>query len=366
MVKNSKSSESGVKSEVVNIDGENFISNTDVEYGEPVGVVAAQSMGEPSTQMVLRTFHSAGIATTISSGLPRIIEIIDGRKKQASPTMTVTLEPKVAKDYDEVKKLVKKFQEIRVKDLISKHRENLKDSKLELTFSDSKLKDVGLKVDDVMKKLNDKFGNVIIEKKEDKLFFSYKKAKDIHATRTAFIHILNFMVSGLSGIKKAVIMQNDDETFYIFTSGSNVSDAMELKGVESDKIYSTDIFDVQKAYGIEAARNAIAYEIKSTMEHEGVRVNFRHMGLIADSMTLTGDIKGVGRHGIAGTKSSVFARAAYEETVKHFVNASIFGESDPLKGVTENILIGKQIKVGTGLVKLGVKKSDLSKIKADE
>ncbi|ASI13574.1 DNA-directed RNA polymerase subunit A'' [Candidatus Mancarchaeum acidiphilum] len=345
---------------------ETYIKDVKVQYGEPVGVVAAQSMGEPSTQMVLRTFHSAGIATTISSGLPRVIELVDARKKQASPTMTVQLEPKIRKDYDAVKKLAKKFQEIRIRDVILKHIENLKESKLELVLSKSKMEDNLLTEEMVIEKLNKKFSGISIEKKSNHLIISQKKPKDIHSTRIAFVHIMDFQLSGIKGINKAVIMQNDDESFYIFTSGSNISEAMQLDGVVPEKIYSTDPFDVLKSYGVEAARNAIAYELRNTMQHEGVKVDFRHMGLIADSMTLTGTIIGVGRHGLAGTKASVFARAAYEETVKHFVNASIFGESDLLKGVSENVLIGKQIHVGTGLVKLAIKKDDLKKIKAEE
>src|SRR3989304_9863749 len=64
-----------------------------VEPGEAVGVVAAQSMGEPSTQMTMRTFHYAGVAElNVTLGLPRIMEIVDARKQPSTPMMTVFLE----------------------------------------------------------------------------------------------------------------------------------------------------------------------------------------------------------------------------------------------------------------------------------
>lgn len=347
---------------------EDFIGSKEskaVEYGEPVGVIAAQSMGEPSIQMVLRTFHSAGIASNISTGLPRIIEIVDARKKQASRTMRVNLDDNIKKDYSKVKKIAKSMQQVLVKD-IGKRREDLKKSTMELTLDEDKLKGIGLTDEDVVSKLSKKFPTTLIKGNGNKIYFSYKKPKDLHSTRTAFVHILDFMISGVKDINKVVVMQDDDNSFYIFTSGSNISDVEKIEGVKENAVYSTDIFDVEKSYGIEAARNAIAYEINSTIEHEGTPVEFRHMALVADAMTVDGKIEGVGRQGLAGKKSSVFARAAYEETVKHFVNASIFGETDPLRGVSENVLIGKQIRVGTGLIKLGIKNSDLDKIKADE
>ncbi|MCL5102202.1 MAG: DNA-directed RNA polymerase subunit A'', partial [Candidatus Marsarchaeota archaeon] len=145
---------------------------------------------------------------------------------------------------------------------------------------------------------------------------------------------------------------------------SNMAKVIEIEGVDKDHIYSNDMFEVLKVYGVEAARNLIASEIQKTLVEEGFSIGFRHISLVADTMTYTGAIRSIGRHGIAGDKASVLARASYEETVKHFVNASVFGERDPLKGVAENILIGKQVAVGTGRIKLAIKKQDLKKIKS--
>ncbi len=170
-------------------------------------------------------------------------------------------------------------------------------------------------------------------------------------------------IIGVPGINKALIQQDDDGTFYITTGGSNMEEVMKIEGVDKWNIYSNDQFEVARIYGIEAARNLIANELMATIKDEGITVSFRHIGLLADAMTYTGVIRSAGRHGIAGEKESVLARAAYEETVKHFINAGVFGEKDQLKGVAENILIGKQIGLGTGRIKLTVKKEDIKKLK---
>jgi DNA-directed RNA polymerase subunit A" len=190
-----------------------------------------------------------------------------------------------------------------------------------------------------------------------------KKKDTIKSIRTTFVHVLSSAIMGIPGINKALIQQDDDGTFYITTGGSNMEEVMKIDGVEKWNIYSNDQFEVARIYGIEAARNLLANELLATIKDEGITVSFRHIGLLADAMTYTGEIRSAGRHGIAGDKDSVLARAAYEETVKHFINAGVFGERDQLKGVAENILIGKQIGLGTGRIRLTVKKEDIKKLK---
>ncbi|EET90025.1 MAG: RNA polymerase Rpb1 domain 5 [Candidatus Micrarchaeum acidiphilum ARMAN-2] len=338
-------------------------SSFEVVSGEPVGVVAAQSFGEPSTQMVLRTFHSAGIASTVVTGLPRILEIIDARKKQKSPIMVIRLEKKDEKDYNKAKELRHRIEEVKVRSLISKFSEDLKTATMQLQFDKEKLDLYDTTLRFIVGKISSKFPEVEVSAAGNDLSIKYKSKKDIKAIRTTFVNIRNTAVMGVQGILKASVQQDDDGTFYITTNGSNMPEIINVEGVDKDRLYSNNLFDVFKVYGVEAARNMIANELKSTIENEGFTVSFRHVSLLADTMTYNGAIRSAGRHGIAGEKASVFARAAYEETVKHFVNASIFGEVDELKGVAENILIGKQIKVGTGRVKLVIKNEDLKKIK---
>ena len=94
-------------------------------------------------------------------------------------------------------------------------------------------------------------------------------------------------------------------------------------------------------------------EARNTLENQGLSVDVRHIMLVADIMTSEGEVKSIGRHGISGEKSSVLARAAFEETGKHLLRASIRGEVDDLTGIIENIIIGQPIPLGTGSI--GVK-----------
>jgi DNA-directed RNA polymerase beta' subunit len=121
-------------------------------------------------------------------------------------------------------------------------------------------------------------------------------------------------------------------------------------GVDPTRTTTNNIHEIERTLGIEAARNAIVEEAMSVLEEQGLDVDIRHIMLVADIMTATGSVRQIGRHGVSGEKPSVLARAAFEITVPNIVEAAIRGESDPLKGVTENVIVGQSIPVGTGLV----------------
>ena len=335
-----------------------------VARGEAVGVVAAQSIGEPGTQMVLKSFHSAGIASVITTtGLPRIIEIVDARKKPKFPMMEIRLDKRISKNYEKAKEVWRRIEEERLSSVVEGFEEDLKSGTMLLRLRKEKMEHYGITGRTVASRLG-KMESIEAAQDGDTIKVKIKaKGRDIKSTRTTFVHVRGSTIIGVHGIAKVVVQQEDDGTFYLTTSGSNIEGVAAVDGVSPEGIYSNDIFEVMRVYGIEAARNLIAHELDKTVKEEGITVGFRHMALLADAMTHTGVIKSIGRHGIAGEKESVFARAAYEETVKHFTNASIFGEVDGLKGVAENILIGKQIGVGTGRVRLAVKKEELKKIK---
>jgi DNA-directed RNA polymerase subunit A" len=331
--------------------------------GEAVGTVAAQSIGEPSTQMILRTFHTAGIASVVTTkGLPRIIEIVDARKKPKFPTMQIFPEKRIADKYEKVREIWRKLEDVKVSSVISGFEEDFKSGSMMLDIDREKLSFYELTGRNITSALS-KREDVSVEQEGERVKVKIKKKENIRSMRTAFVHVLNTSIMGMPGINKALVQEGEGGTFYITTSGSNMAKVIEMEGVDKSHIYSNDPFEVASVYGIEAARNVIANELLTTIKEEGLTVSFKHLALLADAMTYTGIIRSAGRHGIAGGKDSVFARAAYEETVKHFINAGLFGERDMLKGVAENVLIGKQIGLGTGKVRLSVRKSDIGKLK---
>jgi len=127
---------------------------------------------------------------------------------------------------------------------------------------------------------------------------------------------------------------------------------LETYGVDPTRTVTNHVHEIAKTLGIEAARNALINEAMGVLEEQGLDVDIRHIMIVADIMTSTGEVRQIGRHGISGQKSSVLARAAFEITVPNIVAAAVKGESDPLRGVTENVIVGQSIPIGTGLVDL--------------
>jgi DNA-directed RNA polymerase subunit A' len=127
---------------------------------------------------------------------------------------------------------------------------------------------------------------------------------------------------------------------------------LEIVGVDTSRTTTNNVHEIAKTLGIEASRNALIHEAKGVLEEQGLDVDVRHVMLVADMMASTGEVQQIGRHGISGKKSSVLARAAFEITVPNIVEAAVKGESDPLAGVTENVIVGQSIPIGTGLVEL--------------
>jgi len=163
--------------------------------------------------------------------------------------------------------------------------------------------------------------------------------------------VSSFYIDGVPGIKRVLVTEEHGE-WVIRTDGSNLTKVLEIYGVDTSRTTTNNVHEIAKTLGIEAARNALMHEAKSVLEDQGLDVDIRHVMLVSDMMTSTGEVQQIGRHGISGKKSSVLARAAFEITVPNIVDAAVKGESDPLEGVTENVIVGQSIPIGTGLVEL--------------
>ncbi|MEM2339371.1 MAG: DNA-directed RNA polymerase subunit A'/A'', partial [Nitrososphaerales archaeon] len=161
--------------------------------------------------------------------------------------------------------------------------------------------------------------------------------------------LLNMRVKGVPGITRITVVKQGDE-WIIQTSGSNLAKVLTIPGVDPTRTVSNDVFEIAMTLGIEAARNALVKEIMGTLNEQGLEVDIRHVYLVADLMTSKGFLQQIGRHGIAGTKASVLAKAAFEITVPTLAEAAIKGEVDELKGVTENVIVGLPIPLGTGMI----------------
>ncbi|MGD9627419.1 MAG: DNA-directed RNA polymerase subunit A'' [Methanobacteriales archaeon] len=331
-----------------------------VEKGEAVGTVAAQSVGEPGTQMTMRTFHYAGVAElNVTLGLPRLIEIVDARKKISTPTMDIYFEEDKRDDEEFVRKIANKIGKSTLNDILKNFNVNYAEMNIVVELDKEKIKEKRLNYDDIIERVKKAFKRVKIN--NHILIFELEPSKrTIRDLRLLADKVRNHQISGVKNIGKVVVRKEEDE-WVIHTEGSNLGAVLKIDGVDKVRTMTNDIHEIEKVLGIEAARNAIIHEAKKTMEEQGLTVDIRHIMLVADMMTADGTVKSIGRHGVSGEKASVLARASFEETGKHLLRASIRGEIDNLNGIIENIIIGQPIPLGTGSVSVIMKQKDRRK-----
>jgi DNA-directed RNA polymerase subunit A" len=320
--------------------------------GEAVGVIAAQSIGEPGTQMMMRTKHYAGVAMQVTRGLPRLIEIFDARSSPSTPQMKIFLTGGNAGDENAAKKIALKLVETKTKRLAESVEVDMKNSYIVIELNAKKLEERDLDTEAIAKRLK-KAVRYRVEVKNDKILV-YPRTSAASAMQKAKDAVMKAQVAGVQGLSYATI-QKEGKEFVIYTRGSNIKDVITVPDVDIKRTTSNDLHQINKILGIEAARAAIIREVLDTMKEAGLTVDIRHVMLVADIMCSDGNIRPIGRHGVSGEKGSVLARASFEETVKHLLQASVIGEADLLDGVVENIIIGQPVRVGTGLPKLVMK-----------
>ena len=322
-----------------------------MDQNESAGVMAAHSIGEPGTQMNMRTFHYAGVANiNVTQGLPRLIEIVDARRVPSTPSMNIPLTGTAAEDENVARYVVSNIEMTTLLDIASVETD-ITNMRLIVTPDARKMEARGIDIDELVDRLNKvkavrgmvtKAGyDVVINSDEP----SYKKLQ------TMFDAIKGAKIKGIDNITRAVLSKTEG-SWKIITEGSNLKEVLKVEGVDADNVMTNSILEVADVLGIEAARNSIIHEAMGTLGEAGLDVDIRHIMLVADLMTNDGYVKAIGRHGVSGKKSSVLARAAFEITAAHLLHAAMVGEVDHLEGVTENIIVGQPVTLGTGAVNL--------------
>ncbi|HKW43397.1 MAG TPA: DNA-directed RNA polymerase subunit A'' [Thermoplasmata archaeon] len=327
-----------------------------IDANESAGIVSAQSIGEPGTQMTMRTFHYAGVAEmNVTLGLPRLIEIVDARRVPSTPIMELHVKSG-HNDLEKMRKIATEIEMTSLEDVASietdlvnmrvlaypdEHR--MKSRGVTWTELEEKLKKLG-EIQDVKRQVGNaerKARALVVEAGEP----SFKKLQRlVEQVRT-------MKIKGIDGVSRAIIRKRGDG-YVIYTEGSNLSKILELPYVDASRTTTNSIQEIYEVLGIEAARNAVVNEAYNTLQEQGLTVDIRHIMLVSDMMTNDGDVKAIGRHGISGRKSSVLARAAFEITAHHLLRAAITGEVDYLDGVAENVIVGQPVTLGTGAVNL--------------
>jgi DNA-directed RNA polymerase III subunit RPC1 len=339
-----------------------------VEPGTAVGAIGAQSIGEPGTQMTLKTFHHAGVASmNITLGVPRIKEIINASKSIQSPIITAPLTE--AKADIKTARIVKgRIEKTLLGDIAEYIEEVYSPQQCYLTVkldmaaidrlqlsvdvntvyraveNDKKLKLKGF----VRLKGDDSIRIYPPDNKKEQLKQSLQQIKN------ALPHIV---VSGIPSVSRAVINdlskeKADSKGFNLLVEGQDLLHVMAINGVEGKATTCNHVIAVEHVLGIEAARKTIIEEIKSTMKHHGLDIDPRHLTLLADIMTFRGEVLGITRFGVAKWKESVLMLASFEKTADHLFEAALRGARDDVAGVSECIIMGVPVPIGTGLFQL--------------
>uniref|UniRef100_A0A7E4VMI7 DNA-directed RNA polymerase subunit n=1 Tax=Panagrellus redivivus TaxID=6233 RepID=A0A7E4VMI7_PANRE len=387
-----------------------------VQPGEMVGPLAAQSLGEPATQMTLNTFHFAGVsAKNVTLGVPRLKEIINVSKQPKTPSLTVfltgeaTRKPEAAKDilcrlehttlrkvtsntaiyYDpnprqtcinEDQEWVGIFYELDPKNIdnvspwllrIELDRKRMTDKKLTMEMIADKItKGFGddlhvIYTDDNAEKLvfhlrlqnspGDKDSEEQIDKMEDDAFLRCVEQNLLSDLTLQGIESISkvYMHKPSTDDKKRVVMTPEGDfqmiaEWILETDGTALLKVLSEPMVDGIRTYSNDICEVFEVLGIEAVRKAIEREMNHVISFDGSYVNYRHLALLCDVMTAKGHLMAITRHGINRQEVGALMRCSFEETVDILMEAAAHAEVDPVKGVSENIMLGQMAKAGTG------------------
>ncbi len=319
-----------------------------VEPGEAVGIVAAQSIGEPGTQMTLRTFHYAGVKEqNVTLGLPRLIEIVDARRAPSTPIMTIRLK-KRSSTRAEAEQIGQKLVHVNIQELAESIYLDPERQAVVMEFSPTLLKEQGVSPAEVANAIQ--LSNCEVSLEGNRIYAIPTDLKKVDLKKLSD-QSTSIDVKGVPDIQRVLVAKEEGE-WVIRTDGSNLSSVLEVPGVDPTRTVTNHIHEIAATLGIEAARNAIIREAKGVLEEQGLDVDIRHVMLVADVMTTTGEVRQIGRHGVSGEKSSILARAAFEITVPTLTSAAVRGLTDGLTGIAENVIIGQMVPVGTGLIDL--------------
>jgi DNA-directed RNA polymerase II subunit RPB1 len=384
-----------------------------VQPGDQVGIVAAQSIGEPATQMTLNTFHQAGVASksAVTRGVPRLRELLKVTQNPKATSLTIALKPEYRNNKDKAREVVQDLELTVLRNITDKVAiywdEKDEDTQIDedkalmkfyKLFEEGLMADEGLEeawskwvlrlelnreemfnrnisIQEVVSVTKNVWNNdinvVYSDYNSDKLVMRIRlpnkdqKDKDTASQLDDFTNLKKFqnkllnsiVIRGLPGIKAVTFrkdkqhVENVDgkyeqiEQYILDTDGSNFIKVMNHPAVDGTKLYSTNVWDVYEVLGIEATRAVLYNEINGLFESVGV--NYRHLCLLCDVMTRFGRLMSIDRYGINKNDIGTLAKASFEETEKILLKAALFGEVDPVTGVSANIMMGQPIKGGT-------------------
>merc|ERR1712150_306833 len=299
----------------------------------------------------------------ITLGVPRIKEIINASKSISTPIITAELD--VFKD-PEFARIVKGriektllgevseyFEEVYLPDecfvLIKLSLERINLLKLEVNIDSIMISILNSKLRIKPKDLRAHGDSIICvtptESNKSSMYYVLQQLKS---------DLPKVVIKGIPSVNRAVIHADEKtgNTYKLLVEGDNLQAVMATPGVKWKDTTSNNTHEVEKTLGIEAAKSTIIKEINYTMENHGMSIDKRHIMLLADLMTFKGEMLGITRFGLAKMRESVLMLASFEKTADHLFEASYHGQKDAICGVSECIIMGIPMTIGTGLFKL--------------
>lgn len=336
-----------------------------IDSGEAVGLIAAESIGEPGTQMTLNTFHFAGVSEmNVTTGLPRLIEILDARIKIKTPMMHVYLKKPYSEGKD-IKNIALSIKETSVEEVSKEISVDVANQNIEIVLDEDMMGKIGIDIKSVEKQIaksskqktsaKDGIVTIICEGKDVNIKYLYDLKENIKSS----------YVGGLKGISQVLPVKRDGE-YIIVTGGSNLKGVADLEFVDMTRTVTNDVFEVSKMFGIEASRSVIVREVLGVLENQGLDIDARHIMLVADVMCASGSVRGITRYGVVNEKTSVLSRASFETPIKHIISASVVGERDPLNSIVENVMVNQEVPIGTGMMRVAYKDEPVKKAKGEK
>ena len=395
-----------------------------VQPGEMVGSIAAQSLGEPATQMTLNTFHFAGVSSkNVTLGVPRLKEIINVAKTIKTPTLIVYLHSSRASESDYAKDILSKLEYTTlgaVTETCAVYYDpdpvrTIIEEDSELVESYFEMPDEGIQIDkmsqwllrielnkiamidknitmqDIHEKITQEYPNelhcIYSDDNDEKLILRIRIMNDEENSTEDQVSKWKFLkdlegnmleelwLKGIEGITKVVMKEvfvtteasdggmKKVKNWRLETDGVNLASVLALEGVDHTKTISNDLVEVARILGIEAVRQALMKELREVLNVYGIYVNYRHLSVLCDVMTQRGYLMSITRHGINRTECGPLHKASFEETVEMLLEASAYSEVDYLKGVTESIMLGQLAPIGTGEIDVLI---DIEKIEKSQ
>jgi DNA-directed RNA polymerase II subunit RPB1 len=398
-------------------------NDSKIQPNEMVGPVAAQSIGEPATQMTLNTFHFAGVSekSNVTRGVPRLKELLHLSKTLKAPSLTIFLNDGISDNKAQAQTVLNDIELTKLEDIMKSVRiyydpddanTNIAEDKellqiynvfsgmddeindtdcsslwvIRFELDKEKMMNKDITMEQVYYKINLGYSNdiscIYTDDNSNKLIFrlripkqkkiDYDKINDLNYLKGVVRQLREkIIIKGVENINSAGMYKNKDkfvlrnksyeriEEWVLDTNGINLIEILQHPSVDNTRTYSNDVYEMYETFGIEAARNIILMEIREVIDGAGSYVNFRHLSLLCDIMTNRGTLMSIDRFGINRGNIGPLAKCSFEETTDQLFKAAIFGELDKLNGVSANIMMGQIPPCGTGAIDILLDESKL-------